>query len=337
MVTVDGARVNIESLYRDHKLTLRLSGQIDDGGLILKTAGKAQVKLDGLTLTSNEGAPLWLKNKKKVEIKAARGTENTLTVTACEDTTNHKGAVIWAKDKLLFSGKGTLHVIATGDGCRGIKSKKDITIEELTLHVTTSGNSLGEKPFSMGGFGRSAMPLGLSKNDSIQPGDFPMPPFGNFPSFGNDSLKREGPPAFNGELPDFGGEKPDFDGEMPDFGGGFGGKRKYVASTKGIASKGRITVNSGNVTVRTSTAGAEGIEGKQGVTFNGSTVDVFATDDAVNANATIEFNGVDVIARSKGNDAVDANPAGGFFPPFGGSGEQQIDPAIIIRGGSVYA
>ena len=342
VVTVDGARVSIVSLYNDHKLTLRLSGQSDDGGLILKTAGKAQVKLDGLTLTSNEGAPLWLKNKKKVEIKAARGTENTLTVTACVDTTNHKGAVIWAKDKLLFSGKGTLHVIASGDGCRGIKSKKDITIEELTLNVTTSGNNLGEKPFSMGGFGgpggpspfgRSAMPLGLSKNDSIHPRDFPMPPFGSFPPFGrsamplglskNDSLKREGPP--------------DFGGEMPDFGGGFGGKHKYIASTKGIASKGRVTINSGNVTVRTNTAGAEGIEGKQGVTFNGGTVDVFATDDAVNANATIEFNGANVTARSKGNDAVDANPAGGFFPPFGGSGEQQIDPAIIIRGGSVYA
>ena len=83
-----------------------------------------------------------------------------------------------------------------------------------------------------------------------------------FPPFGNDSTMQEGM-------------------------GGFTGKHKYVASTKGIASKGKVTVNSGVVTVRTSTPGAEGIEGKKGVAFNGGKVDVLATDDAVNANATI--------------------------------------------------
>ena len=120
---------------------------------------------------------------------------------------------------------------------------------------------------------------------------------------------------------------------------GFGGKRKYVASTKGIASKGQIVINSGNVTVRTNTAGAEGIEGKEGVIINGGTVDVFSPDDAINANACIEFNGGTVIARSKGNDAVDSNPKGGFFMPFGGNNNnnQETDSAIVITGGTVYA
>ena len=91
------------------------------------------------------------------------------------------------------------------------------------------------------------------------------------------------------------------------------------------------------MTVRTATAGAEGIEGKQGVIVNGGNVDVLATDDAINANATIEFNGGCVTARSMGNDAVDSNPKGGFFMPFGGNSEQASDPAIIIKGGTVYA
>ena len=109
-----------------------------------------------------------------------------------------------------------------------------------------------------------------------------------------------------------------------------------MASTKGIASKGKIVINSGKVTVRTSTAGAEGIEGKEGVVFNGGDVDVLSTDDAINANACIEFNGAHVIARSKGNDAVDSNPKNGFFSPFG-SNEQSDEPAIVIRDGVVYA
>ena len=384
-INVDGARVCIESMYRSHQLTLRLTGRSDDGQLVLKTAGKARVKLDGLTLTSQEGAPLWLKNKKKVEIMAVKGTENTLTITACNDTANHKAAVIWAKDKLLLSGKGTLNIIATGDGCRGIKTKKDITIEDLTLNVTTSGDNLGEKPFGFGGFpgldgempdfsafpgfgndsiGQGGFPMpdfgafpGFG-NDSIGQGGFPMPDFGAFPGFGNDSIGQGGFPmpdfgAFPGfgndsimrggfTFPPFGGMPPENSdstemGGSPDFGGGFGGKHKYVASTKGIASKGKITINSGKVTVRTSTAGAEGIEGKEGVVFNGGNVDVLATDDAINANSTIEFNGAHVIARSTGNDAVDSNPKGGFFMPFGGNGGQDIDPGITITGGTVYA
>ena len=73
-VTVDGARVSIESLYKDHKLTLLLKGKSDDGQLLLKAAGKAKIKLDGLNLTSRERAPLDLKNKKKVEVVAANAT-----------------------------------------------------------------------------------------------------------------------------------------------------------------------------------------------------------------------------------------------------------------------
>ena len=367
-VSVDGAKVNIESLYQSHQLTLRLTGKSDDGQLVLKTAGKVKVMLDGLALTSQEGAPLCLKNKKKAEIEVVKGTDNTLTITACNDTANHKAAVIWAKDKLLFSGKGTLNIIASGDGCRGIKTKKDITFEDLTLNVTTTGDNLGEKPFGFGGFpgfdgempdfGGGFPPFG---NDSIRRGGFSMPDFGGgFLPFGNDSTRRGGfpMPDFGGGFPPFGNDStrrgdfsiPDFGdgfprfgndstsaGGFPDFGGGgFGGKHKYVASTKGIASKGKIIVNSGIITVRTTTAGAEGIEGKEGIVFNGGKVDVLAIDDAINANATIEFNGTYVIARSTTNDAIDSNPKGGFFMPFG-SNNQDSDPAVIIRDGIVYA
>ena len=91
-VTVNGANVNVDSKYTSHKLTVLLTGKSDDGQLVLKTTGKAKITLNKLNLTSQEGAPIDLKNKKKVEIAVANGTENTLTITACNDTANHKAA-----------------------------------------------------------------------------------------------------------------------------------------------------------------------------------------------------------------------------------------------------
>ena len=84
-VRVDGASVSIESQYASHRLTILLKGKSDDGQLRLKTAGKAKIRLDGLNLTSQEGAPLDLKNKKKVEIGntytvKTKGYEKTFTL-----------------------------------------------------------------------------------------------------------------------------------------------------------------------------------------------------------------------------------------------------------------
>lgn len=342
VVAVDRAYVDIKSKYKDHILTVRLTGSSNDGQLNLKADGKVRICLDNLTLTSQEGAPLCLKNKKKTEVVVPKGTESTLSIAVCNDTVNHKGAVVWAKDKLLLSGEGTLNIVAKGDGCRGIKTKKDVTIEELTLIVSTSGNNLGEKPFEMFAFpdmpegGFPEFPGGFPMpNDSIMKGMFPNFP-GGFPMPNDSIMNGGGFPNFPGGFPNFGNHEGNDSIEGGGF-GGFGGKHKYYAATKGIASKGRVIINSGNVTVRTATAGAEGIEGKQGVIVNGGNVDVLATDDAINANATIEFNGGSVTARSMGNDAVDSNPEAGFFMPFGGNNEQNVDPLIIIKGGTVYA
>lgn len=334
--TVEGAHVCIVSQYTSRKLHVRLRGRSDDGQLILKTAGKAKVKLDNLSLTCQEGAPLWLKNKKKVELVAVDGTRNTLTIVACNDTTSHKAAAIWSKDKVKLSGTGTLSVLSEGDGCKGIRAKDDISIEGLTLTVATTGNNLGEDTTRTMGFG--------GPPPHFNPEDLPEevrkrmeemrshrtvgnPMGGMHPAVAGDSTHRGAMPPFG--MDDKGGMPPG------------GGKHKYIKTTKGIKSLGRIVMVSGNVTVTTSSPGAEGIEGKEGIELNGGTVSVTAVDDAINANERIFFNGAHVTAISTTNDAVDANYGdNGGVPPFFGQPEnsgKKADPAIIITGGTVYA
>ena len=379
-VVADGAHINILSLYNEKTLHVHLSGTSKNGQLILKSSAPVKLTCDHLDLTCQEGAPLWLRNKNEVEIIVAEGTENTLSIAACNDTANHKSAVIWAKGDIKFSGEGILNVLATGDGCKGIRSKKNITIEDLNINVTTTGNNLGEKEnpfgggFPMHGFGApdKDRPHGdrerrHERNDSTRHsqfggfgGGFPMD---GMQQFNPANLSEEEKARMEEMRKNFeemmqnGGAFPmgGFEGDFPmggfgSFGGGFpegggGGmpfmKRKYKGTTKGIKSDQKVIMNSGTLTVTTSSPGAEGIEGKEGVILNGGNITVTATDDAINANARIEFNGAHIMACSTTNDAIDANLvdffSGGFGGFFGGGSEKNSDPAIIITGGTVYA
>lgn len=345
-VKVDGSMVIVKDLASSRELKVKLSGSSENGQFVLKSATKSHIELDNLKLQSNDGAPITLKTKKKAEIIVPKGSDNSLVVTACKDTANQKAAVIYSKDKLEFSGEGALDVLAKGDGCKGISAKNNITINNLTLNVKTTGDNLGQRTTDNGqppmGFGGPGMP--------------PPPPNFSFDDM-PDSIKQhfeEMRKKFeNGEFPPFGGPGmpppppgghhfggPGEQGEHGGFGGGFMGKQKFMGTCKGIKSTGTVTVNSGNVTVYTTSRGAEGIEGKKGVIINGGMVDVNAMDDAINANAQIYFNGGKTTAISRSNDAVDANVEGGFdFGAFfGGNDEKKkLDPAIIIDGAEVYA
>lgn len=393
-VTQEAGVVMVENLAKAKPLTIRLTGKSDDAQFILKTSTKDRVELSNLTLQSRQGAPIWLKNKKKVEVVALKGTNNTLTVAACPDTANNKAAVIYAKDKLKLSGSGKLACLAPGDGCKGINAKDDIIIEELTLDVKTTGNNLGRDERGFGGFGGPGFggPMGGPGMGPGGPGfnfdDLPEEvkaeieemrkrfENGEFPMGGPGEHHGHGEHGDHGGFGGFGGmgfggfggfgggaQAGPPEGEGPDDandGGGF--KQKYIATCKGIKSSGKVTINSGSVTVYTKSAGAEGIEGKKGVMINGGTVDVNSKDDAINANAPIYFNGGKTTAISRDNDAVDSNPEGGFMPPFfprpngigeseeslqpagftprpngRGDGGEGLQPLIFIGGGEVYA
>ncbi len=96
-------------------------------------------------------------------------------------------------------------------------------------------------------------------------------------------------------------------------GGQFGGPTDggFIGSTKAIKVMGPITVNSGTIHLSTISDGAEGLESKHTITFNGGTLESDTYDDAINAGSTITINNGNVWAHASNNDAIDSNASSG--------------------------
>lgn len=312
-IRVDGSYVSLVSRH-SQPVVIQLNGHSDDGRLVLKNTGRVQLELVNLKLTSQEGAALWFKNKKRVEMVVPKGTHSSLTVVQCTDTAQYKAAALFAKESLRISGEGRLDVLAQGKGCKGITAKGNITISDLTLHVTTQGDNWAG---SRGKFGGGGFP-------PPHPGDG-FPPFGGPDGFHPDSIPDFGgfpPPPPGGDFP-----PPPFDGEFPGPGGEHGmfppmGSRGGHGNPKAISAAGNLTIESGKLTIRTACCGGEGLESKQVLTINDGEIDIETMDDAINSGQQIVVNGGSIVARSRGNDAVDCN----------GSSH-----AIVIHGGTLYA
>lgn len=106
-------------------------------------------------------------------------------------------------------------------------------------------------------------------------------------------------------------------------GGGGPGGNSNTSSSKAIKALNQITVYGGNLTISTATSGAEGMEGKQGVTIAGGSHYMKCYDDCINSGGIVKFTGGTTVCWATGNDAVDSN--------YGRSG------AITIAGGNVFA
>ena len=91
-------------------------------------------------------------------------------------------------------------------------------------------------------------------------------------------------------------------------GGGFGMTNEgFIGSCKAVKCMGPITIHGGNISLSTTTDGAEGLESKHTITINGGQIESSTYDDAINAASTITFNGGYTWAHASNNDAVDSN------------------------------
>ena len=124
--------------------TYIVSGTLSDG-MIIVNAGendKLQIVLNGVSITSNTSAPLYILSGDKVFVTLASGTENTLencgSFTAIDD--NNIDGAVFSKQDLTFNGGGMLTVISPAG--HGIVCKDDLVFTGGTYTVNSASHGI---------------------------------------------------------------------------------------------------------------------------------------------------------------------------------------------------
>ena len=128
-----------------------LSGVIKDGQIIVDVPDSddkvVTLILNGVDVTSNQSAPLYVKNAKKVVICLVEDTDNKFTDGTSyeyDDASKEEpNACIFSKDDLVIAGKGSIKVV--GNFNNGIYSKDDLTITGGKIAVEAANNGIKGK------------------------------------------------------------------------------------------------------------------------------------------------------------------------------------------------
>ena len=128
--------------------TYILSGSLSDGMVIVEAedTDKVQIVLNGVSISNDQSAALYVRSADKVFVTTASGTENTLehngsSYTAIDE--NNIDAAIFSKSDLTLNGEGTLTV--TAQEGHGIVSKDDLVLTSGTYVITSSSHGLSGK------------------------------------------------------------------------------------------------------------------------------------------------------------------------------------------------
>ena len=281
--TVSGAHVSISQTNKeavdDDEITYTLTGSTTDGELSLAGSYKCTISLAGVTLTNPNGAAINITNKKRIQISAKKGTENTLT----DGADGEQKACIYSKGQIQLQGNGTLTVV--GNTKHAIKSGDYITVKNLTLNVT---KAVGD---------------GISCNKYFQM------------KSGNVTISGVGDDGIQADFE----EDDETTGETEDHEDENSGNvyiedgtlslKVTAAAAKGIKSAGDMTISGGDI-VATS-ANHEAIESKGILTITGGSVYAAGGDDGINSAGDMYLKGGYIFGRTTGSgtgaDGFDAN------------------------------
>ena len=131
--TVDGAHVNILSTNEKNELEFVLQGTSTQGSLTYDGPLKCKFYLNGLNLTSDEGAAIDIQCGKRIDLILVDGTDNYLT----DASGGEQKAALYCKGHLEVEGGGSLTV--KGNTKHAIATKEYLQLKKSTGSITVTG------------------------------------------------------------------------------------------------------------------------------------------------------------------------------------------------------
>lgn len=302
--SVDGGIITITAAG-----TYRLSGDLDDGRILVASPGDGIVRLvlDGVTIASSTGAAIHVADADEVMVYLADGSTNELvdaaTYTDVDPTSDEPNATLFSTADLTVAGVGSLTV--EGNANDGIASKGGLVIAGGTILVDAVDDGIRGKDYVV-----------------VVDGTVTVTAGGDGLKADNDEDAARGYIEVDG-------------GSLTVEAGGDG----LDAATDVIVAGGDLTVTAGGGATATvaADASAKGLKGDVSVTIAGGTIRVDAADDAVHSNDTIVMTGGDVTVAT-GDDGFHADASltvSGGTLDIGTSYEGLESSAIVIEGGSI--
>lgn len=232
-----------------------LSGNLSDGQLIVDAAKeeKIQLVLQGVSVTNDTSAALYVKQADKVFVTTGAGTDNSFVTTGefVDIDENTIDGAVFAKDDIVFNGEGSLNIVCNTD--HGIVGKDDIKITGGNITVDAGGDGVQAKDgiyIAEGTVSVLRSYEGLEAQDIyIWDGDITV-------IAGDDGLNGAGGNDSSG-LTSFGGSNP-FEADLSCNVAIMGGKVNISADGDGLDSNGNLVINGGEVYVNGPTNGGNG-------------------------------------------------------------------------------
>ena len=130
---IDGAYVTITNTNVSNEIEFILSGSSTDGSFTYNGSYKTTIRLNGVSLTSNQGAAIDIQCGKRVSVVLEDGTENTLA----DYASGAQKAAFYCKGHVEMEGSGTLNV--TGNLTHAIKTKEYLQLKKSTGTINIVG------------------------------------------------------------------------------------------------------------------------------------------------------------------------------------------------------
>ncbi len=275
----DGVSVDEQTVTISSAGTYVISGKLADGQLVVNVDKEEKVHLifKDVTITSDDGPAVWIKQTEKAIITLAEGTTNTVKDSATytlENGETEPDAAIYSKEDLVFNGTGTLKV--TGNNNNGIRGKDDVSFISGTYVVSAKNN-------------------GIKGKDSVAIRD------GNFTI---QTTEGDGIQANNSEDAKKGYIAID------------GGTFAITSARDGVQAETNLTVQNAQITIQTA-GGFEdssvsdeesykGLKAGSDIKLVSGTLTINSADDSVHANGNVSLSGATLTAQS-GDDGVHAD------------------------------